>query len=89
MARGLGVKVEVEIDCRAEEAWQFFGLAEFRCANEAVMGGSESSLDAAMKSMDPETLLAKWMPAGASGWGSFKRVTHGDGEQERLPAARG
>jgi hypothetical protein len=61
------VKVQIEIDCTAEEARQFFGLPDVRHANEAVMSGIESGLAAAMKGMDPETLLAKWMPTGAPG----------------------
>ena len=59
------MKVQIEIDCTAEEARQFFGLPDVRRANETVMGGIESGLEAAVKGMDPETLLAKWMPAGA------------------------
>ena len=61
------MKVQIEIDCTAEEARQFMGLPDVRRANEAVMSGIESGLEAAMKGMDPETLLAKWMPTGASG----------------------
>ena len=61
------MKVQIEIDCTAEEARQFMGLPDVRRANEAVMSGMESGLEAAMKGMDPEILLAKWMPTGASG----------------------
>ena len=61
------MKVQIEIDCTAEEARQFMGLPDVCRANEAVMSGIESGLEAAMKGMDPETLLAKWMPTGASG----------------------
>ena len=61
------MKVQIEIDCTAEEARQFMGLPDVSRVSEAVMSGIESGLEAAMKGMDPETLLAKWMPTGASG----------------------
>ncbi|MBA4099027.1 MAG: hypothetical protein C0484_19970 [Rhodospirillum sp.] len=58
------MKVHIDIDCTPEEARTFFGLPDLQPMQEAVMKEMQDRMTAAMRSMDPETLMKTWLPAG-------------------------
>ena len=58
------MKIHLDIDCTPEEARAFFGLPNVAPMQEAVMKEMQDRMMAAMRSMDPETLMKTWLPAG-------------------------
>ena len=68
------MKVHVDIDCTPEEARAFFGLPDVQPVQAAVMKELENRLMSAMHSMDPETLMKTWVPAGLAGMEQMQRM---------------
>ena len=60
------MKIHIDIDCTPEEARTFMGLPDVVPMQEAVMKEMQDRMMAAMHSMDPETLIKTWLPAGIS-----------------------
>ena len=60
------MKIHIDIDCTPEEARTFMGLPDVGPMQEAVMKEMQDRMMAAMHSMDPETLIKTWLPAGIS-----------------------
>ena len=60
------MKIHLDIDCTPEEARTFMGLPDVGPMQEAVMKEMQDRMMAAMHSMDPETLIKTWLPAGIS-----------------------
>ena len=60
------MKIHLDIDCTPEEARTFMGLPDVGPMQEAVMKEMQDRMMAAMRSMDPETLIKTWLPAGIS-----------------------
>jgi hypothetical protein len=60
------MKIHIDIDCTPEEARTFMGLPDVAPMQEAVMNEMQDRMMAAMRSMDPETLIKTWLPAGIS-----------------------
>ena len=58
------MKIHIDIDCTPEEARTFMGLPDLAPMQEAVMSEMQDRMMAAMRSMDPETLMKTWLPAG-------------------------
>jgi Family of unknown function (DUF6489) len=58
------MKVHIDIDCTPEEARTFMGLPDVQPMQEAVMREMQDRMMGAMRSMDPETLMKTWLPAG-------------------------
>jgi predicted dienelactone hydrolase len=58
------MKIHIDIDCTPEEARTFMGLPDLQPMQEAVMKEMQDRMMAAMRSMDPETLIKTWLPAG-------------------------
>jgi hypothetical protein len=68
------MKINIDIDCTPEEARTFLGLPDVRPMQEAVMQEAEDRLKAAMRSMDPETIMKLWMPGGLEGWEKLQQA---------------
>ena len=62
------MKIHFDIDCTPEEARTFLGLPDVSALQADVVAKLRERLLANVDSMDPETLLKTWMPAGAEGW---------------------
>ncbi|HEV8391864.1 MAG TPA: DUF6489 family protein [Dongiaceae bacterium] len=60
------MKIHIDIDCTPEEARTFMGLPDVAPMQEAVMKEMQDRMMGAMRSMDPETLIKTWLPAGIS-----------------------
>jgi hypothetical protein len=71
------MKVHVEIDCTPEEARAFFGLPDVTLMQEKLMREVEDRTLAAMRAMDPETLLKTWMPASLQGFEQLQKMFWG------------
>jgi hypothetical protein len=71
---GRAMKVHIDIDCTPEEARTFFGLPDVAPMQEVVMKELQDRMMAAMRSMDPETLMKTWMPAGIAGLEQMQKM---------------
>ena len=58
------MKFNIEIDCTPEEAREFFGLPNVEKFNNMMMGQVQEQFASQINSMDAETLMKTWMPAG-------------------------
>ena len=80
------MKVRVDIDCTPEEARSFLGLPDVGPMQETLTKEMQDRLMSAMRSMDPETLMKTWMPAGIAGleqwqkmfWQAFNKRPEGE-----------
>jgi hypothetical protein len=68
------MKATVDIDCTPEEARRFLGLPDVKEMQEALTKEMQDRLLAAMRSMDPESLMKTWMPAGISGLEQWQKM---------------
>jgi hypothetical protein len=68
------MKVHIDIDCTPEEARTFFGLPDLQPMQEAVMNEMQDRMMAAMRSMDPETLIRTWLPAGIANLEQMQKI---------------
>ena len=68
------MKVHMEIDCTPEEARAFLGLPDVRPMQEKLMREVEERTVAAMRSMDPETLMKTWLPASLEGLEQIQKM---------------
>src|SRR5262249_5054673 len=68
------MKFHIDIDCTPEEARTFIGLPDVQPMQQAVMKEMQDRVLAAMHSMDPETLMKTWMPAGMAGLEQMQKM---------------
>lgn len=68
------MKINVEIDCTPEEARTFFGLPDVKPMQERLMKEVEAQTVAAMKAMEPETMIKTWLPASMQGLESIQKM---------------
>lgn len=71
------MKVHVDIDCTPEEARSFFGLPDVGPMQQNLMREVEDRTMAAMRAMDPETLLKTWLPASLQGFEQLQKMFWG------------
>jgi Family of unknown function (DUF6489) len=71
------MKIHVEIDCTPEEARAFFGLPDVQPMQKQLMHEVEERMKAAMRAMDPETLMKTWMPASLQGFEQLQKMFWG------------
>jgi hypothetical protein len=55
------MKLNIEVDCTAEEAREFLGFPDLRPMQNAVMGQIEKQLMDATTSISPEGVLKMWL----------------------------
>ncbi len=68
------MKVNVEIDCTPQEARAFFGLPDVAPMQERMMKEVEERTLAAMRAMEPETMIKTWIPASMQGLESIQKM---------------
>jgi Family of unknown function (DUF6489) len=61
------MKINLDIECTAEEARKFFGLPEVQLLQEALLKEVQERLTANIKAMDPKAMLDTWLPATLKG----------------------
>ncbi|RDD63572.1 DUF6489 family protein [Ferruginivarius sediminum] len=62
------MKIRVDVECTPEEARRFLGLPDVTGLNEAVTNSLQQRIDEAIQTMDTDTLLRTWLPAGTETW---------------------
>lgn len=65
------MKITFDVDCTAQELREFFGLPDVKPMQEALLKEVEAKMRAGIASLDPETMLKTWLPAGME---SFQRL---------------
>lgn len=68
------MKIELHVDCTAEEARRFFGLPEVRPLQEALLKEIEERLTANIGAMDPKAMLETWLPATLKGFEQLQEM---------------
>jgi hypothetical protein len=68
------MKVNVEIDCTPEEARAFFGLPDVAPMQGRLMKEVEERALAAMRAMEPETMIKTWLPASIQGFENMQKM---------------
>jgi hypothetical protein len=68
------MKLKFDIDCTPEELRGFFGLPEVKPMQDRLMAELEERMRANLKSLDPETMLKTWLPAGLNGFEQLQEM---------------
>lgn len=68
------MKISLDIDCTPEELRGFFGLPDVRPMQEQLLKEVEERLRANLKTLDPETMLQNWLPAGLKGFEQLQEI---------------
>jgi hypothetical protein len=68
------MKINLEIDCTANEAREFFGLPEVRPLQEALLQEVQERLSANLRAMDPKAMLDAWLPATLKGFEQLQEM---------------
>jgi hypothetical protein len=68
------MKVTINIDCTPEEARTFFGLPDVQPMQERMMAELEERMKQGMSELEPEALVAKWLPIGVQGMEQFQKA---------------
>lgn len=58
------MKITIDFDATPDEARRFFGLPDIAPMQEALVAEMTEKMQASLKSMEPDQLWRKWMPAG-------------------------
>ena len=68
------MKIKLDIDCTPEELRSFFGLPDVRPMQEELLKNVQERLSANLKTLDPETMLKTWLPAGLKGFEQLQEM---------------
>ena len=68
------MKIKLDIDCTPEELRSFFGLPDVRPMQEELLKNVQERLSANLKTLDPETMLKTWFPAGLKGFEQLQEM---------------
>jgi hypothetical protein len=68
------MKISLDIDCTPEELRGFFGLPEVKPMQDQLVREMQDRLSAAVKALDPETMLKTWLPAGLKGFEQLQEM---------------
>ncbi len=70
----MGMKFKFDIDCTPEEARRFLGLPDVTPMQDRLMEEMEERLAENIRSMDPETFMKSWFPAGMQGLQEMQKM---------------
>ena len=76
-AKGLAMKVSVEVDCTPEEARTFLGLPDVRPLNDHMVSEMKKRMDANIAMAAPEELMKTWMAFGGQAQEQFMKLMTG------------
>jgi hypothetical protein len=68
------MKVNIEIDCRPEEARQFIELLDVSSSQTEMIDGLRKKIAGSARNIDPETLMKGWLSGAAPGMESFQKM---------------
>ncbi len=68
------MKITIDVDCTPEEARSFLGLPDVAPLQQEMMAEIQRRLTAGLATMDPETLMKTWLPAGLQGMEQLQKM---------------
>lgn len=68
------MKITIDVDCTPEEARSFLGLPDVAPLQQEMMAEIQRRITAGMATMDPETLMKTWLPAGLQGMEQLQKM---------------
>jgi hypothetical protein len=68
------MKFTANVECTPQEARAFFGLPDIAPLQQRLMEDMEARMRETMGTLDPETFLKIWMPAGVQSWQDLQKV---------------
>jgi hypothetical protein len=68
------MKISFDIDCTPEELRSFFGLPDVKPMQEQLLKEVEERMRATLTTLDPETLMKAWLPAGLKGFEQLQEM---------------
>ena len=68
------MKVNIEIDCKPEEARAFLGLPNVEPLNDHLVAEMQKRMDANLSAMQPEELMKSWTSFGLQAQDQFRRL---------------
>lgn len=71
------MKITIEIDCKPQEAREFFGLPDVAPVQEAFVAALGERLSETIASMDGEALFKSWMPDSMPGMDQWREMWSG------------
>ena len=68
------MKISLDIDCTPDELRGFFGLPDVKPMQEELLKAVEERMRASLQTLDPETMLKTWLPAGLKGFEQLQQM---------------
>ena len=68
------MKIRIDVDLTPAEARAFFGLADLKPMQDALMADVEERMKEALANMSPEALVKTWMPVGIEGFEQLRKT---------------
>ncbi|MEH6527927.1 MAG: DUF6489 family protein [Sneathiella sp.] len=68
------MKINVDIDCTPQEARTFLGLPDVEKMQEAVMAELQAKMMENVNTLDPESMMKTWLPAGVQGMEQMQKM---------------
>lgn len=68
------MKINVDIDCTPQEARTFLGLPDVEKMQDAVMAQLQAKMMENINSLDPESMMKTWLPAGIQGMEQMQKM---------------
>jgi len=68
------MKIKIDIDCTPEEARSFLGLPDVAPLQAEMMRTIQERMTKTLATMDPETLMKMWLPAGTPSFEQMQKA---------------
>ena len=68
------MKISLDIDCTPDELRGFFGLPDVKAMQEQLLQAVEERMRANLQTLNPETMLKTWLPAGLKGFEQLQQM---------------
>jgi hypothetical protein len=68
------MKLKIDLDCSPAEARAFLGLPDVAPLQKKLLDEAQARMTEAMKTMDPQALLATWLPATLQGFEQLREA---------------
>lgn len=68
------MKISLDIDCTPDELRGFFGMPEIKPMQDRLLKEVEEQMRANLTTLDAETMLKTWLPAGLKGFEQLQEM---------------
>jgi hypothetical protein len=68
------MKISFDVDCTPAELRAFFGLPDIAPMQAELLKEVEARLRAGLNTLDPETMMKTWLPAGLKGFEQLQEM---------------